>query len=223
VSLDPILWALKDAPVGDVYERAILTVLAETADDDGCGAFPSVATVAERAMCSERQAARVIKDLVTRGLLGLGDPAAASYIDPRYRPIVYDLMIPYDWFSNVERINEYRLRKGRKPLIPADRPAIPAPPTKPKRAHYPKSQLSTGTPTASNDWQSPLNGASQEVQVSDGGLAVIPLMEQPGVTATTARGDCYDTPGVTGSHTNLPSLTTTTRTKNQKTPPINSR
>lgn len=219
MSLDPILWALKDAPVADVYERAVLTILAEAADDDGCDAFPAVSTMAERAMCSPRQVSRVIQELLSRGMIGLGNQDAATYIPPRYRPVVYDVLIPYEWFSNPTRINAFRGKKGRDPLTPESRPAISIPPEKPRRADHgkpkprkkpkaPAGQAANSDPEPAPvgplpsrvDYQSPLDESPAQT-----GMTSSP--PSPGVTASPARDDYQSKSGVTGSHTNHP-LTT---------------
>jgi hypothetical protein len=69
MALDPIVWALRDALVADAIERPVLAIYAEHADEDGCNAYPSYKTVAERAMTDPRTVIRRVQDLVQRGLL----------------------------------------------------------------------------------------------------------------------------------------------------------
>lgn len=179
MSLDPILWAMKDAPVADAEEWAILACLAEKADDDGCSAFLSQGTIAKRVRLAVRTVRRRLDAMEDRGLISRGDQDAAAYIAADKRPIVWDLMIPLSWFSNVDRIQEYRERKGRDPLTSEERPDLSAAPEKLRRIDYgtpkrPDSQ-SGGTssppgPTVRPDSQSTTGG----LPVHDGGTTSPP-------------------------------------------------
>ena len=158
MSLSPILWALKDAPVADSLERLILVVLGEHAGGaDGCTAFPSRDTIASLALADPKTVQRVIQRLVKRKLIAPGDQGAAQYIRADRRPVVYDLMIPYSWFPNPGRMNEERQERGLPPLTPADRPDIAAAATKARRkdAGVPRSKARRG------DSQSPRSTSEQ--------------------------------------------------------------
>ncbi len=48
MSFDALLWAVKDAPVVDCEERAILTIMAEPAYEDGSRSLLSQKTIARR-------------------------------------------------------------------------------------------------------------------------------------------------------------------------------
>jgi len=149
VSLDPILWALKDAPVADSLERLVLVTLGErAARADGCTAFPSRDTLASTVIADPKTVQRVLQRLVKRKLIAKGDQSAARYIRADRRPVVYDLLIPYSWFPNAERMNEERRQAGLPPLTPKDRPDI-APPDERKR----RSDL--GKPRAKKTAESP--------------------------------------------------------------------
>lgn len=134
MSLLPILWALKTAPVIDAEERAILVTLAESAWSDGTDAFPSKKTIADIAKIDPKTVQRRLKALTTRGLIGRGNQAAAAYIPEHFRPTVYDLMIPYSWFPDIAQVNEERRAKGKPPLTPAGRPDLPDAPPRKQRA-----------------------------------------------------------------------------------------
>lgn len=122
---------MKDAPTADINEWGVLLCLAEAADEDGCNAFPSVKTIASYAKIHTRTVQRVLGALEKRKLIAKGDQRAAHYIPEYRRPTVYDLLIPYSWFRDIERTNTFRGRLGRPPLTPQDRPPIaPAPPKK---------------------------------------------------------------------------------------------
>lgn len=129
-----MVWGVKDAPVADVEEHAVLTVMADEADEDGCGVLLSTRTIGLRAKVSEKTVQRRLDDMLGRGLLGLGDQSKALYIRADRRPIVYDLLIPYSAYSAraIARVNEGRAGKGLPPLTPETRPDI-APPPPPKR------------------------------------------------------------------------------------------
>ncbi|MFB6445956.1 helix-turn-helix domain-containing protein, partial [Bacillus velezensis] len=134
MSLLPILWALKTAPVIDAEERAILVTLAESAWSDGTDAFPSKKTIADIAKIDPKTVQRRLKTLVTRGLIARGNQAAAAYIPEHFRPTVYDLMIPYSWFPDIVQVNEERRGKGKPPLTPFDRPDLSEAPPRKQRA-----------------------------------------------------------------------------------------
>lgn len=147
MSLDAILWALKDAPVIDAKERLVLVTLAETADDDGCLAYPSVGTIARRTMMHERTVQHRLKALRERGLITEGDQSAASRIPLHRRPTVYDLQIPFAWFANIDRINEFRAGRGRDPLTPRLRPDLmlhDTPPSEPRGGKTPPGRHQAG-------------------------------------------------------------------------------
>jgi hypothetical protein len=134
VSLDPILWALKDATVADSLERLVLVVLAEHAGSaDGCTAFPSRDTISSLVLADPKTVQRVIQRLIKRRLIARGDQSAARYIRADRRPVVYDLLIPYSWFPNPERMNEERRKRGLTPLTPKDRPDIVLAPSRARR------------------------------------------------------------------------------------------
>ncbi|MEU5560990.1 helix-turn-helix domain-containing protein [Streptomyces globisporus] len=127
----PMLWAMKSAPVVDAEERSILMALAESAWADGTDAFPSKKTIAQIAVVDPKTVQRRLRTLTARGLIAEGNQEAAAYIPARYRPRVYDLMIPYSWYPDIEQVNAERIRRGKTPLTPQARPDLdPAPPKK---------------------------------------------------------------------------------------------
>lgn len=175
MSLDPILWALKDAPVADSLERLVLVTLAERcARADGCTSFPSRDTLAATVLADPKTVQRVLKRLEGRGLIARGDQSAARYLRADRRPVVYDLLIPYSWFPNPERMNAERQQAGLAPLTPQDRPDIAPPPGRKQRsdAGKPRSQQ----PAERGDCESPRE-------------------ESHGGTTSPARGDCESRTG----------------------------
>ncbi|MEV4046077.1 helix-turn-helix domain-containing protein [Streptomyces sp. NPDC049744] len=199
MSLTPMLWAMKAAPVADTTEKLILISLAERADEDGCDAFPSKATLAKDALCDEKTVQRKLGKLVDRKLIGLGDQRAAQYIEKRYRPKVYDLLIPYSWFPDVDDINETRRRRGRGLLTPENRPDIVPAPTRVQRSDKGKPRAKQGSASSRGDKESPLE--NQGAAPGSGG------------TESPARGDSQSQQGgltdpqtspVEPPHSNLP-------------------
>ncbi|MFI5814944.1 helix-turn-helix domain-containing protein [Streptomyces sp. NPDC051643] len=141
MSLDPILWALKDAPVADSLERLVLVSLAErAARADGCTAFPSRDTLAATVLADPKTVQRVLKRLEARGLIAKGDQSAARYLRADRRPVVYDLLIPYSWFPNPNRMNAERAQAGLPSLTATDRPDIAPPPERTRRADAGKAR-----------------------------------------------------------------------------------
>ncbi|MFC8008475.1 hypothetical protein ACFUCH_35515 [Streptomyces olivaceus] len=115
-------------------EYAVLGAMADKADPDGCGTWLSKETISARVHVSEETVKRCWRNMSKRGLIAKGDQALVRHYRADRRPTVYDLLIPYKWFSNVDRVNAERERLGRPPLTPADRPPIPAAPAKKIRA-----------------------------------------------------------------------------------------
>lgn len=190
MSLDPILWAMKDAPTADINEWGTLCCLAEAADEDGCNAFPAVKTIASYAKISERTVQRALASMQERKLIAEGDQRAAHYIPEHRRPTVYDLLIPYDWFRDIERTNTFRTRLGRRPLTREDRPPIaPAPPKKTRADKgKPKPKKGTGEASADSSQEGRLVVTPEENRPAKGGRLVVTPVEKPEKGATTSQG-----------------------------------
>ena len=104
MSLDAILWALKNAPVIDAEERLILVTMAEQADLDGTNAWPSQATIAKRTLVSERTVRNRLRALEARGLIVRGDQRIVQHLRSDHRPIVWDLQIPFSYMRDLEDV-----------------------------------------------------------------------------------------------------------------------
>lgn len=141
-----IAWAEK-APVADVYERCILTLMAHRAKSDGTGAHPSIPTMAEYAMCEDTSIKRRIRALQERRVIAPGDQTIAAYIDARYRPRVWDLLIPFSWYGPTVKleVNQERLERGLPPLDDVARPPLLPPPPRKVRADsgVPRQRVTT--------------------------------------------------------------------------------
>lgn len=130
-----MVWVLSgDAPVADVNEYAVLGAMADKADPDGCGSWLAKETIAARVHISEETVKRCWRNMLRRGLIAKGDQNLVRHYRADRRPVVYDLMIPYDWFSNIDRLNAERSRLGREPLTREERPTVAPAPVKPGRA-----------------------------------------------------------------------------------------
>lgn len=127
-------WAEK-APVGTVYERAILTYLAHRARKDGTNCYPSTQTLANFALCDKRTAQRHLDAMIERGLVAEGDQEVVQHLRADRRPTVYDILVPHSWYSDdqLEDVNEDRAERGLPPLSPEARPRLTSPP-KPGRS-----------------------------------------------------------------------------------------
>lgn len=93
MSLRALTWAIYDiAPnLTDASAYRILLVLADEADNDGCGVYLSAATIAERTGLSQRTVATKLKDLEALGVIRRGDQNLVAYLPANRRPVVRDL------------------------------------------------------------------------------------------------------------------------------------
>jgi hypothetical protein len=128
-------WA-EEAPVADVYERAIITLMSHRARNDGTGAYPSVKTMSRYALCDEKTIERRVRALRKRRMIALGDQALAQHLPADKRPQVYDLQIPFSWYSAAQlgQVNRERADRGAGPLTETDRPPLPPAPPRKTRA-----------------------------------------------------------------------------------------
>jgi hypothetical protein len=201
MSLDPMLWANKDAPVANVQERAILTIMGERAHEDGTSSYLAQATIAKRALVNVRTVRRCLAHMEERGLIARGDQRVASHIPAARRPVVYDLMIPYAWFSNISRVNDYRMEHGRPPLTAEMRPPIAAPPPPKQRADLgvPRPRLAPGeTYEQLDETYEQLDETYEQLDESGdsgpGGLQVPPYNSDE-MAGLQVRGDYKSTEG----------------------------
>lgn len=88
-------WALEQQHVTDPTARHVLLCLANYAGPDGCGAFPSVATLSRDTGLAERTVRGKLDALEQAGLIRPGNAAiVAAYIERAdRRPVCYDLML----------------------------------------------------------------------------------------------------------------------------------
>lgn len=145
MALDPILWAMKSAPVANVEEWALLVCLSDHANADGTAAYPSQPTMAGRTRTSIPTVKRRIAAMEKRGLIRRGDQSLVVHLPADKRPVVWDLMIPLSWFPDLADIQEGRASRGMPPLTVSDRPDLAPAPEKARRvdAKPPKSDGST--------------------------------------------------------------------------------
>lgn len=86
-----MLWALYDAPGVPAHCLGVLMGLAERADENGRGAYPSTETLSALARKSKRQAQSDIDRLAELGLIRLGDQSITAHLRANYRPVVWDI------------------------------------------------------------------------------------------------------------------------------------
>lgn len=126
MSLAALLWA-SDLPISacNLTAYRVLVKLADHADDLGYGAWPGIASLAERLECSERTIYRALATLQDAGLIRRGDQRHVEHIDARYRPVVFDVLTPA--LRAAESRGDSRVRsprsrgdsKGRSGVTPA--------------------------------------------------------------------------------------------------------
>lgn len=97
MSIQAMSWALEQQVVVDPPARHVLLCLANYANADGTGAFPSVATLTRDTGLSERTVRAKLAVLQDAGLISPGNARlAAVYIDRGdRRPVVYDLQLAH--------------------------------------------------------------------------------------------------------------------------------
>ncbi|MFF9197304.1 helix-turn-helix domain-containing protein [Streptomyces sp. NPDC014779] len=124
MSLEATVWALKFAPPMPPQFLGTLIGLAEHADAQGRGAYPSVPTLAAYTCKSERSVQRDLKGLREEGLIRPGDAGLVAHIPADRRPEVYDLALERrvpggragdeDARAEVAKLASSRARGGRK-------------------------------------------------------------------------------------------------------------
>lgn len=144
MSFDAITWALEHSPVNCPYERLILTCLARRANADGTDAYPSRRSLAAAGLADKSTVTRKLNALEKRGIIREGDQRAAARIPEYLRPKVYDVLIPFSYYSadQLERVNRERNDRGLPPLTPASRPDIAPAPERKVRADKGKKKTS---------------------------------------------------------------------------------
>src|SRR5690606_19507380 len=105
---------------GNGIRKLILLGYANHADKFGRGAYPSTRTIADYAECDVRTVQRHLRWLIERGYLHEGDQQMVDHLDPRYRPIVYDIAMSAEqirqWAASTgpEAGNRARAAKARR-------------------------------------------------------------------------------------------------------------
>lgn len=95
MSVQSMSWALEQRDIVDATARYVLLVLANYADKNGRGAFPSSASISDDTGLSVRTVKYKLAHLLEIGAIRLGNQAiAGAYIDRHdRRPTVYDLCV----------------------------------------------------------------------------------------------------------------------------------
>lgn len=95
MSVEAMSWAMNQQTVTDSGARFVLVGLANHADKHGRHAFPSNATLSEYTGLTGRTVTRKIHDLMSAGIIKIGNQAiAAAHIERAdQRPVVYDIVM----------------------------------------------------------------------------------------------------------------------------------
>lgn len=90
-----MLWAMNEAPVESHTDLLVLVVLANSADEYGYNAFPSVRLIAHRSRLSERTVQYALRRLEKSGVIKKGSKVVVNdrIKDPTKRPQCYDLQM----------------------------------------------------------------------------------------------------------------------------------
>lgn len=182
----PLTWA-ETAPVADTYERAILTLLAHRASGDGTGAYPSISKMAEYAVCDAATVKRRLSAMRRRGLIDYGNQAMTRHLPRDKRPKVYDLLIPFGWYSaaQMEEVNRERAQRGARPLREEDRPPLATP----DRSR--KTRADKGQPKPRKTSDSP---SSDSLFDEPGALVAPPVEDIPEAGSDRGSGGASSTP-----------------------------
>lgn len=93
MSLRALTWAIYEigSTLKDASAYRVLLILADNANDEGRGAYPSASTIAEETGMSLRTVRNKLNDLETAGIIMRGDQALADYLPANRRSVVWDL------------------------------------------------------------------------------------------------------------------------------------
>lgn len=117
MSIQALVWALKEAPVTDPVSHLVLLVLADTAHDDGTNARPSQTTIARIARVSVRTVGYKLKLLEEQGLIRRGDQQQVAHLHAGRRPTVWDL--------NLRRRMQQQDQEPEEETTPAESADLP--------------------------------------------------------------------------------------------------
>lgn len=91
MSLQALTWVIYEVASDIKYsDFRVLLILADMADQQGRGAYPSRSTIGRLAGCSVRTVSYALKSLEASGLISRGDQRIVSNLG-RYKPIVWNL------------------------------------------------------------------------------------------------------------------------------------
>lgn len=93
MSNEALTWALRDAQGVPSHAVAVLIGLANHADENGRGAYPSQKLLGKYARKTERQVRKDLQNLEELGIIRRGDQRLAAHIPADRRPIVWDLVM----------------------------------------------------------------------------------------------------------------------------------
>ncbi|HET7229989.1 MAG TPA: helix-turn-helix domain-containing protein [Longimicrobium sp.] len=113
MSAEAQAWAITQR-MGNAVRKLVLWGLAGHAHKDGTSAWAGVDTLAEYAECDRRTVQRHLASMLAQGFIREGDQRLVQHLDPRYRPIVYDLAMTAETLERWRAEYEARALETRR-------------------------------------------------------------------------------------------------------------
>lgn len=107
MSVQAIVWALENAPITKPSHLGTLVALANQADSDGEGAYPSHATIAWETRKSPQAVRKDLKEMESDGIIKRGNQAMVAHLAADRRPVVWNLAM--------ERTRDMSKRPSKRP------------------------------------------------------------------------------------------------------------
>lgn len=187
-------WA-EIAPVKNVYERALLTLMSHRANHDGTGCYPSKATMARYALCDTTTVKRHLHEMARRGLIGPGNQKLVAHLPANKRPNVYDLLVPFSFYSADQLVDVQRQRAENNlpPLTAEMRPPIAKPESTGRKTRTDKGvPRQPKTAKAAGSGSSEAESGDEEGDTGQGGLTDPPTEpgdgDEPGGSKSPLQG-----------------------------------
>ncbi len=131
MSIEAMSWVLRDAPGLAPHLVVTLMGLANHADHDGRGAYPSQRVLARYARKDERRIRRDLAELMSAGLVAPGDQRMVSHLRADRRPTVYDLAVDKHLDVPVDKPDSDQITGGSTVPPGSTRPVVQTPPIAP--------------------------------------------------------------------------------------------
>lgn len=93
MSVQAIVWALESAPISKSSHLGTLIALANQADSDGEGAYPSHSTMAWETRKSPQSVRKDLREMEAEGIICRGDQRMTAHLPSDRRPVVWNLVM----------------------------------------------------------------------------------------------------------------------------------